>query len=722
MLLSPWVRKVDLSARLQHLGRSLGSLINPPRPRRRFYGGVAHPEVLECRVVLSTFVVTSTNDAGGGTLRQAILDANATPSAQPHTITFDFAANDTRHFYYRDDGLTGHVSTANVAHTTAADDTTISDIDPDFSQSWWSIQPTAVLPAITRAVIIDGYSQSGASRNTLAAGENAVLRVELNGQQVVLNNGSFSKLLTISAGNSTVQGLAINGFADNLGRGFGDNMAIHLTTNGGNRIQGNFIGTDVSGLTAPDGLPSYTVNFHSQSYGILITSSSNNWIGTNGDLLNDAAERNVIAATYYGVLLSAASNNVVAGNFIGTDSTGTRALGNWQGVGSLLGSTSNRIGSDGDGVADVAERNIISGNRTGVALASGGTSLAAVNSQVTGNFIGTDVTGTQPLGNLYAGVAIGIGAVGNQIGGSTAALANTIAYNGGQRDTGNENVRGAGVWVVNLRANPTGNRIQGNSIHSNHGLGIDLGGDYPINGPNGPTANDTLDGDAGPNNLQNFPIVNSAVSDASQTVVHFTLNSAANRTFTIDFYANTAKNSRGLWEGERYLESATVTTNGSGSGTGSITLPFSLPVGTYITATATDSNGNTSEFSGNFSGGNPYVSYQVVDASGSPKPKQAGSTIPIVVQLVDAPTATSPIIITAVGIASLATPDTLLPVASPGNSNPDLQFRQEGDKFQFNLKTPKTLAAGTYLFYFSIDGELTADGQPRLRSVLFVIK
>ena len=102
-----------------------------------------------------------------------------------------------------------------------------------------------------------------------------------------------------------------------------------------------------------------------------------------------------------------------------------------------------------------------------------------------------------------------------------------------------------------------GNRIQGNAIRTNSGLGIDLG-------DNGITPNDPGDADRGPNELQNFPVLAGALPGAT-TRVFGTLNSTANTTFTLDFYASPAFDPAGPDEGARYLGSAPVTTDASGA-------------------------------------------------------------------------------------------------------------------------------------------------------------
>ncbi|MCY2968957.1 MAG: hypothetical protein NT069_35915, partial [Planctomycetota bacterium] len=119
------------------------------------------------------------------------------------------------------------------------------------------------------------------------------------------------------------------------------------------------------------------------------------------------------------------------------------------------------------------------------------------------------------------------------------------------------------------------------------GLGIDLAAD-------GVTPNDTTDADNGPNELQNFPVLSLVVAGASTRVIG-TIQGAANTLLTIDFYV--AADSTGLGEGQVYIGSTTVTTDAAGLGAIDATLAYATTVGSSITATATDTAGNTSEFS-----------------------------------------------------------------------------------------------------------------------------
>jgi hypothetical protein len=432
-------------------------------------------------------IVTNTGDNGGvnpipsagtGTLRQAIVDANADINAtptHPHIIEFDIPATDPNHFYYQG-------SIGNVAVTTATDDSTLSDISQAWSHSWWSIAPLAPLPPNTAPVTIDGYSQPGAQPNSLAEGDNAILRIELNG----INAGSSlnGASLLISGGYSTVEGLAINRFVNvnspdglDIGTSVGGNP---VADPGHDSVVGNFIGTDVSGTEA---LGNYRA-------GILIESPNNTVGGTT------PADRNVIsgngpASNQYngtGVWISTAfsTGNVVEGNFIGTDRTGTAPLANQWGVTVGNGADDNTIGGTTPGAG-----NIISGNAfDGVTIGFGGAGVTG--NLVEGDFVGTDVSGTYLLPNGRAGVVITGGANGNTVGGVSTLTNGRLAGAGNLIDGASS--AGAGVAVTSnqnlIAGNFIGTDVTGTQPLGNYlGVRVSLGSSNMIGGTAAGTGN-----------------------------------------------------------------------------------------------------------------------------------------------------------------------------------------------------------------------------------------
>ncbi len=278
---------------------------------------------------------------------------------------------------------------------------------------------------------------------------------------------------------------------------------------------------------------------------------------------------NVISANVQaGVSIGGATSTgiVVLGNFVGTDYTGTNALGN---------AAYGIAVSDPPGVTIggtvVGSQNIISGNTgAGIALLAD-----ADNELIEGNLIGTDITGSNPLGN-GTGILIDTGSSNNTIGGTAAGAGNTIAYSAG-----------AGVDVDPTGG--TGNEIRLNAIFSNAGLGIEVGNGVTSNAPGGPHT--------GPNDLQNFPVITTLTSGGGTTTVGGTFNSTPSTTFELDFYALSVANPSGYGEGRYILGSMPVTTDALGNANFSFPFPTPAQGATFVSATATDPNGNTSEFS-----------------------------------------------------------------------------------------------------------------------------
>ena len=477
-----------------------------------------------------------------------------------------------------------------------------------------TISPSTELPIITDQVIINGYTQGDgttsdnsddARENTLAVGNNAELKIKLDGEvldgAVDTGNG-----LKIEADNSTVKGLVISNW-DN-----GIFLGVDATSN---TVLGNFIGTDASGSNL------------SNNIGVALTNALNNSIGG-----TTAGARNIISGNGLGISISGGTGNKIQGDYIGTNAAGNTRLGNNQGL-VLSNTPNNTIGG-----TTAAERNIISGNGTWGVLISDPDST---DNKVQGNYIGTDVTGTvtdpdgtpnngDELGNGLNGVVIRTGAANNIIGGTKVTAGNVISGNGisGSNPSFNT-LSGVEVQFANsdLPNAATGNRILSNSIYDNARLGIDL---YYTNDSPGVTCNDDDDGDGGnpaadppdpataPNRLQNFPKINSARLTTKRigehrrkvTTIKGMLNSTPStatttQTFTLQFFGSPEADDTPsicgparFGEGRTFLGQKSVTTNKDGVATFTFQTRKKVPKGQVVTATATNkSTGDTSEFS-----------------------------------------------------------------------------------------------------------------------------
>ena len=196
-------------------------------------------------------------------------------------------------------------------------------------------------------------------------------------------------------------------------------------------------------------------------------------------------------------------------------------------------------------------------------------------SAIYGNLIGTNASGTVNLGNK--GYGIEIGSANNTVGGTAAGDANVIAFN-----------TKAGVGLENLTTDSR-NTISANSIYANQTLGIDLG-------ESGDPLQDIAGGSQfGPNDFQNYPVLVAAAASTENTTITGSLTGVPNQTFTIQFFSNATADKSGYGQGQTYVGSLAVKTNGSGAATFSFVAAGNLG-GQMLSATATDPNGNTSEF------------------------------------------------------------------------------------------------------------------------------
>jgi len=391
-----------------------------------------------------------------------------------------------------------------------------------------------------------------------------------------LSRGNTTGLWILDSPNNTVGGLTSApglppGNIISASSESGVNLQNFATTSTpGNVILGNLIGTDVTG----------TLDLGNRT-GVFLNQSSGNFVGG-----IEAGARNIISGGSTGVLMSSGFNlarfNTVQGNYIGTDITGMADLGNDGSGISINYSDQNLIG----GTTPEA-RNVISGNGyvyVGGCVCAPGISIEGSSANtVQGNFIGTQADGIGSLGNTGSGISTNNGMNNTTIGGMAPGSGNVIAFNGIPGNTSSGIYVGAG----------TGNRILSNSIHSNislFSLGIDLI-------PAGITSNDSLDADIGANGLQNYPVLTDARSSPESTWVEGTLNSVPNNQFTVQCFSNSQCDTSGYGEGKIYLGTTAVTTGGDGNAVISVIFPVAAPVGHFITATATDTAGNTSEFS-----------------------------------------------------------------------------------------------------------------------------
>jgi len=363
-----------------------------------------------------------------------------------------------------------------------------------------------------------------------------------------LGNAGFGVAIGDQASENQVIGNLISGNNS-------DGLALFNSGTSGNVLQGNYIGTDYSGLTA---LPNAGV-------GIWIGEGASDTII--GGVSED--EGNLVSGnSAHGISINHldSTGTIVLGNFIGTNLSSDAAIPNGAG-GVFISANQSQIGGIEPGAG-----NIISGNfGHGVEIIA-----EASENTIQGNFIGTNADNLSTLPNTSNGVGLYAGANNNLVGGIEPGAGNIIAFNYG------------GGITANFEAD-SGNSFLANSIFSNGWLGIDLNED-------GVTPNDPLDWDDGPNGLQNFPYIIRVNQLGSNLQIHGILVSTPNATFRLEFFSSEVCDPSGFGEGQIYLGTVNVTTNPVGITSFKITLPF-FAKGSLITATATDEGGNTSEFS-----------------------------------------------------------------------------------------------------------------------------
>jgi CSLREA domain-containing protein len=582
-----------------------------------------------------TFIVTSTADTDGSTcgtgctLRQAVNanNANPPPMGATNLIAFNIPSNDP--------GCDPMTNVCTIALTDCLG------------------RSGNFCNGLNQPVIIDGYTQPGTSPNTLAIGDNANIRIKIigdpGGNPVMYlcdTNGCGSGH---SSDGSTIKGLCLAGIINT-------HQTLISVTSNNDLVTGNFLGVDTDGTTVvSDGTPVVVNGSVLLATGTMIGGTSpsarnvvasnggfggiendgnntlvqGNYFGTNaagtaaigsaatgidaeigtGITIGGTASGagNVINATDTGITIggvqfNAQVNTIIQGNLIGMDATGTVALYALAFGIRINQSLDTTIGGSTPGAGNVI-------NARGDGILVGGTPRGVV---IQGNKIGTDITGTLPLGNQGCGIAAGDTTIGT-IGGENPGEGNIIAFNYFN-----------GVSIAGFTGDNTAWAILGNSIHDNgtHGhlaVGITLATSGC--GSDTPTPNDHCDTPSGANDQQNYPVITSASFSNGNVTLSGTLDSVASTMFHLEFFSSAACDPSGFGQGQHFLGSMVITTDGNCSATfGPLT--FSLPTGnTVATATATrlDGSGNpieTSEFS------------QCINIFGAPTPTPTPTATP----------------------------------------------------------------------------------------------
>ena len=523
--------------------------------------------------------------------------------------------------------------------------------DPGFDEFAFTIKPQPEqFPALVDdGTTIDGSSQAAYTGNTNIAGP----EIALDGSLINASNDPHG--LLVASANNHIHCLAVANFQIGIGIGGANNTTITgcfvgvdptgtearpnrgwgissanfqsgtsiggptpdernvISGNAGSgiflsnfvsdcAIENNFIGTDVTGQNAI-----------SNGFGISI---GDNCTGT-------MVKNNLISGNQHGgIMLSGSSQVSIEKNMIGTDISGLMPLGNriglwaWSKV-SYLTIVNNLISANsavgvwiGGGSDYTITGNIVGGDKNGnmfqniprcplgIGLFGGGLPDDESVARVT---IGgsTDSESNLVIGNIEGiGVNTTVDDIlisRNRIRYNEAGI-NIYAKSNPKRFTATQNevsFNGSGIGVLGLGI---GYAISQNSIHSNNSWGIDLAPNECCN--DGVTPNDPGDIDIGPNNLMNFPVLASAKATPGKLIVKGTIDTPSPKTVTIEFFANTVPSPggdpSGHGEGEIFLGSDRPNPQGKFTAT----LPTVAP-GTLITATATDAEGNTSEFAAN---------------------------------------------------------------------------------------------------------------------------
>ena len=429
-------------------------------------------------------------------------------------------------------------------------------------------------------ILLRAFNGDGADNNTIVANLIGVGADGVTG----LGNGARGVAIFNSSGNAV--GVAgdvsfsnvISGNAQEGVAIFDEDQEGETLTATNNTIANNFIGTDRDSVESNG----------NGGAGVLIEAADSNTVGgfnngESGELGGNVIVNNPVGGVR---LTRQANSNSILGNFIGVTRDRTPMGNDGDGV-AILDSSFNFVGTDAIGSENFIGANVGAGvSIVDVLPFVGVVHAGAANfNVVVNNFIGTDNFGTQDLGNDGEGVYISAGS--NRVGqvdslGQTV-FPNLIAFNGTVGEPG------IAVSSVDAAALAINNSLRGNRIFSNSGIAIDLADASGLQRFDGPTANDFLDGDGGPNTLQNFPVITLANRNGPVLTVLGTLNTGiGGGQYFVDIYAN-----------GRHIGQTTPTVDNAGAASFNVTFTnANVLAGEVITATATQViNQSTSEHS-----------------------------------------------------------------------------------------------------------------------------
>ncbi|MDX6557960.1 MAG: hypothetical protein QOF72_1009, partial [Blastocatellia bacterium] len=420
-----------------------------------------------------------------------------------------------------------------------------------------------------------------------------------NANGVVISGSSNNQIGGVTAAERNV-------IAGNAGQGVTIVNAFSgsLVQSSGNKVQGNYIGLNTAGSDMVID-PTGGQKFGNRNAGLSISGATNNLIGGTapgaGNVISGSFQQGIVITNSNNV---SGSGNTIQGNIIGSNVAMTTPLANGFGISLNNGASNNTIGGDDladgttDGVVNAGNK-IFGSTNDGIQITvnniGGGVILVASGNTIQGNLIG----GSKLLRNGVNGINLN-GTLNNLIGGTTAGAGNVISWNGNNGVLGNcTNFSGVIYCAV-------GNQIRQNSIFSNNSIGIRL----------------NANGASVANNNQASPVISFVITTGANTNAQGSLSSVANSQFTLEFFANDScdTNAGGAGEGQNYIGSTQVTTDGAGNATFNIATLNPVPVGKIITATATQATNGTSRFSScviaSLSTGT--ISGRTVDQNGAP--------------------------------------------------------------------------------------------------------